>query len=310
MSGILIIKLGALGDVVLATPFIRLIQAHHAGERVALLTADRHAALFAAWPGLEVRATPRHGAMAMLRALRWVRAGGFGRLYDLQSNDRSGLLCALSGVPQRVGNHPRFPYTLHPPEPYRGATHIFERHRELMRAAGINAVPGLPELPVADADRTLARDWLLRQGLGGRPMILLHAGASAAHPEKCWPGFAALAAALQERGVTPIAIGGAEDAARNAQLVAAGAIDATAAFTLPQLVEVARYARAAVTNDSGPMHVLSCAGIPIYGLFGPTDWRRQHAIGQRDRVISVAGALAGLAVETVLRRLKADGLID
>jgi ADP-heptose:LPS heptosyltransferase len=313
LAGNLVIKLGALGDLIMATPFFRLIQSRHAGERVALLTAPEHAALFGSWPGLETVSFPRRGVRATVRAIRWIRAGRFERIYDLQSNDRSALLCALSGAPFRAGNHARFPYTHHPPSRWDGQSHSFERLREVLRAAGIDADPEGPWLPVSEADRAAARSWLEERGLGGRPLIIVHAGASAGHPEKRWPGFAELCAALRERGVATVAAGAAPDAAVNRALAAAGAIDATACFTLPQLVELGRYARAAVTNDSGPMHVLSCAGIPVYGLFGPTDWRRNHAIGQRDRVICAGpfpAPLSRLAPETVLRHLKADGLID
>jgi ADP-heptose:LPS heptosyltransferase len=313
VTRILIIKLGALGDVVMATPLIRLIQSRHADARCALLISDDFASLFANWPGLEVASFPRRGFGPMLRAVSWIRRGRFTRIYDLQSSDRTGLLCALSGVPVRVGNHPRFPYTHHPASRWRGQSHIFTRMIEVLRAGGIDAPPGAPSLPATDADRAAARAWLEDHGLQRAPWIMLHAGASPAHPEKRWPGFAQLCSALRERGVAAVAAGANQDAEINRELAAAGAIDATGDFTLPQLVEVGRYARAAVTNDSGPMHVLSCAAIPVYGLFGPTDWRRTHAVEQADRVIAAGPCptpLAALSAETVLRRLKADGLID
>jgi ADP-heptose:LPS heptosyltransferase len=313
VTRVLVIKLGALGDVVMATALIRLIQSHHANNACTLLTSGSFAPMFSGWRGLEVESFPRRGFGAMLRALRWIRRGGFARIYDLQSNDRSGLLCALSGVPIRVGNHPRFPYTHHPASPWRGQSHIFTRMIEVLQAGGIDARPGPPSLPATETDRTLARTWLEEHGLQRSPWIMVHAGASAAHPEKRWPGFAPLCAALRERGIATVAAGADQDAAINHELAAAGAIDATGMFTLAQLVEVGRYARAAVTNDSGPMHVLSCSGIPVYGLFGPSDWRRNHAVEQADRVITagpVPTSLATLSPETVLRRLKADGLID
>ena len=94
-------------------------------------------------------------------------------------------------------------------------------------------------------------------------------------------------------------------------------IDACGEFTLPGLAALAGQARFAVTNDSAPMHALACAGIPVFGLFGPTDWRRNHAIGQAANVIPAcdAGAefrpapLAGLPVSVVLGRLRAAGLL-
>ena len=113
---ILIIKFGALGDIILATPLLRCILEDHQGAAVTLLTSPAFAPLFQDWPGLEVKAQPRHGLAAFWRTLCWMRAQQFTRLIDLQSDDRSGLLCALSGIPERIGNHPRFPYHRHPPD--------------------------------------------------------------------------------------------------------------------------------------------------------------------------------------------------
>ena len=95
----------------------------------------------------------------------------------------------------------------------------------------------------------------------------------------------------------------------------------TRAFTIVELAELGRRARFAITNDSGPMHVLSAAGIPVFGLFGPSDWRRNHALGQAENVIACvdqvpgyagqacADCLAELPVETVWLQLCAAGVV-
>ena len=97
--------------------------------------------------------------------------------------------------------------------------------------------------------------------------------------------------------------------------------DASNAFDILQLVELGRLASFAITNDSAPMHILSCSMIPVYGLFGPTNWRRTHALGQQHRVITPSidiisqnnifkpQSLATLSIHHVLERLKDDGLI-
>ncbi len=319
---ILIIKLGALGDVVMATPLIEAIMAAHAGARIALLTTPAFAPLFEAWPDLEVGAIARPGAVNLWRMLRYVRSIAPQRIYDLQGNDRSAVLCALSSAPERVGNHPRFPYSHHPISAWRGQSHIFERMCAVLESAGVAVTQPTPRLPVSPAASHRIASWIAQQGFADRSFALLHAGASARREAKRWPHFAALARRLLDAGIAVVWLGGPDDRTLNAELVRAGGVDTCGLFDIGELAELGRHARFAVTNDSGPMHVLSAAAIPVFGLFGPSDWRRNHALGQRQHVIACVDidpnwrgqrsgdCLAGVSVEVVWSRLAAAGVLD
>ncbi len=321
MERILVIKLGALGDVVMATPLIDAIVRHHAAATVTLVTTPAFAPLFAPWPRLAVHATPRRGARAMLALLRWLRAGRFDRIYDLQGNDRTGLLCLLAGARERVGNHPRYPYTHHPATAWAGQSHIFERMVEVLASAGVVVDGNTPLLPAGTRERETVDAWLAANGVRDQRLVLLHAGASAQRPEKRWPHFAALAARLRAAGCTPVWLGAAAERDLNASLAAPGDLDASGAFDILALAEVGRRAAFAVTNDSGPMHVLAAAGIAVFGLFGPSDWRRNHALGQEEHVIAgvelladyrgrrTADCLHALDVEQVWARIRAAGVL-
>ena len=320
MSRILVIKLGALGDIVMATPLLEAIARHHAHDELELLTTPTFAPLFAASPSYRVTSFARAGWRNNLAVLRFLRGARFDRIYDLQANDRTALWCALSGTRERVGNHNRFPYTHHPADAWTGQCHIFERLCAVLASVGITDVADRPCLPCDEAARQKVRVWRQAHGLSTRPFVLLHAGASAGRPEKIWPHFAALAARLLAAGQGVVWLGAAPDRARNGELARSGGIDATDVFTLAELAELGRHAACAVTNDSGPMHVLSAAGIPVLGLFGPSDWRRNHALGQAAHVIACvdyepryAGARSGdclgsISVEIVWSRLAALGL--
>lgn len=302
----------------MATSLVRQIQDHHQDDQVVLLTSSLWGGLFQYWPGLELAVFPRRGSWITLRTVAWIRARRFTRIYDLQSSDRSGMYCALSGVSERVGNHPRYPYTHHPATPYLGRGHIYDRMLEVLASAGLPAEPQPPYLPIGSPGPERVQSWLAGHGLDHNPPVLLHAGASPRHAQKRWPGFADLARHLLDSGLPVIWLGAAdEDRQLNRELARVGGINATGEFSLPELAELARHARFAVVNDSGPMHALAAAGIPVYALFGPTDWRRTHAFGQRERVISpqheegpfTPAPLSGIQVSEVLQRLAADGLI-
>ena len=282
---VLLIKLGALGDMIMATPLIGQIQKHHEHEELWLLTTPMFYKLFENWSGLNVKTFNRKGIKSALQTVRWVRSSGFIRLYDLQSNDHTGIICALSNVPERVGNHPRFPYNIHPFENYHGQCHIYERMLEVLTNAGVKAQHSPPCLPVTDSVKAKVANWLTQYKIEDQKFIIIHAGASAKHPEKRWPYYQHLARTLVDSAYQIVWTGTKSDAELNAQLASVTGIDATDEFSIIELAELGRHARCAITNDSGPMHVLSCSGIPVYAFFGPTNWRRNHAIGQSQNVI-------------------------
>ena len=314
---ILIIKLGALGDVVMATGLIDRILQHHAPRRCVLLTSPSYIELFGTWPNLELKTFDRSSLRSTLATALWVRKQGFLRVYDLQSNDRTGALCGLSGIPEQAGNHPRFPYNLHPQHRYTGQRHIHDRMLEILEAAGISTDAVVPCLRPSAADQHKVSEWLQERDLPDRKLVIMHAGASAQRQEKRWPYFGELALSLAQQGYVTVWAGGEQDRHTNADLARITGVNASEAFSFLQLVALAGQARIAVTNDSGPMHLLACGPIPVYGLFGPTDWRRNHAVGQRERVLSLnwdeavfrATPLAELQPAQVLRRLEHDGLL-
>ena len=311
---ILIIKLGALGDAVMAAGLVERILRHHAPRRCILLTSPTYAGLF---PGLELKTFDRSSLRSTLATVLWIRRQKFRRVYDLQSNDRTGVMCGLSGIPERVGNHPRFPYNLHPESRYAGQCHIHDRMLEVLEAAGVSTDAVVPCLRPSAQDREKVHAWLHERDLADRKLVIMHAGASARRPEKRWPHFRNLAVSLAQRGFLTVWAGGEEDRHTNAALARVTGVDASATFSFMQLVALTEHAQFAVTNDSGPMHLLACGSIPVYGLFGPSDWRRNHAVGQRDRVLSLnrheplfrKTGLAELKPGQALRQLERDGVM-
>ncbi len=321
MNRVLVIKLRALGDVVMSTPLIDAIQKFHHNAELHLLTTPAFAPLFDAWPNLEVASFPRRGWRSMFKLVRWLRQAEFDRIYDLQGNDRTAIWCALSGSPERVGNHNRYPNTHHPPNAWHGQCHIFDRMVAVLASAGISEVDRRPVLPRGKDEQHHVEQWLARKHLGAGGFAILHAGASIARRDKIWPHFATLAERIAESGMRIVWIGGEPDRERNAALAAATGIDSTGEFSVTEIAALGEHARFAVTNDSGPMHVLSASRIPVFGLFGPSDWHRNHALGQVDRVIACvehdaaysskasADCLASIPPEVVHARLVAENLL-
>ncbi|RJQ49480.1 MAG: glycosyltransferase family 9 protein [Gammaproteobacteria bacterium] len=328
---VLIIRLGALGDVAIATPFIEKILESYPESEVWLLTAPPYRELFINHPQLKVQTFPRKGLKAMCAALAWVNARKFDAVYDLQGTLRSRLLAIASRARLCAGLNRGFPYT-HTPPPRGDArpdNHIFARFNAILQCAGLPAAEPRVMLVTDAAEREHVQRWLREKSLSGRPLVLMHTGSSARWVSRRWEErhFAELARALHERGLHVIWVGGPEERELNARLAAHGGVNAAEAFSVLELVELARQARFAVTNDSGPMHIIAAAEIPIYALFGPTDWRRSHALGQGGRVLTHSvpcspcylpvcppqrehRCLRDLTPQAVLQRLITDGMLS
>jgi len=211
VSRILVIKHGALGDLVQAFGPFAAIRAHHPSATITLLTTPPFAPLMAKAPWfdrIEVdHRPPSWNLFAWRRLGRRLAAAGYRRVYDLQTSDRSARIFLAMRL---YGARPEWsgiaPAASHPHDnPNRTAMHTLDRQREQLEMAGITDFPP-PELGwlVGDAGRF---------GLP-RPFALLVPGASPHRPGKRWPadGYGALAAHLVRVGLTPVILGTAAEA--------------------------------------------------------------------------------------------------
>ena len=302
-ENILVIKLGALGDFVQALGPMRAIRDRHPQVQVDLLTTPAFEEIGAAC-GLfdRVIARPRMkwhqlGAICALR--RDLLQGGYARVYDLQTSDRSSYYFRLfpaahkpewSGI-ARGCSHP-------PANPDRDRMHTVERQADQLAMAGIPSVPA-PDLSFAQTD-------LSRFSLS-EPFALIVPGGAAHRPAKRWPAdrFAALARHLIGRGLLPVLIGGADERALHAAILAAapGTRSLAGETSLLDLAALSGRAALAVGNDTGPMHVAAIAGAPTVALYSHAS--DPALCAQRGAQVTILreARLSDLALADVLRVL-------
>jgi len=300
---ILVIKLGALGDIVLATGPFAAIRAHHPQARITLLTTKPYADWLGSAPYFdEVWIDPRPAALDIgdwLRLRQQLRGGGFGRVYDLQTSGRSSRYFWLMrpATPEWSGIAPG---CSHPDaDPNRNHLHTVERQAGQLRAAGIADVPP-PSLDWCNADLT-------RVALPPR-FALLVPGGSAHRPEKRWPAlsYAALARRLVEQGITPLLIGTGAEARVLAEIEAQapGVQSLLGQTDFPTLCALARRAELAVGNDTGPMHLIATAGCRSLVLFSNASDPALTAPRGRAVTILREARLYDLSVDRVMEGLR------
>jgi ADP-heptose:LPS heptosyltransferase len=300
---ILVIKLGALGDVIQALGPLAAIRRHHADAEITLLTTAPFAAFLGASPYTDrIAVDPRAPwwRLDALLALRRTLNQGFARIYDLQTSARSSRYFHLLERPRPEWSGIA-PGCSHPDaDPQRDHLHSIERQAGQLRAAGIAHVPP-PDLSWVRADTS-------RFALPA-PYALLVPGGAAHRPDKRWPAqhFIALARALAARGLAPILLGTAAERALTASIAAAvpAARDLAGETDLVDLVGLGRGAALAVGNDTGPMHIHAVVGAPSLVLFShASDPALCAPRGPKVEIVRVAD-LAELPVEAVLGQLPA-----
>ncbi len=256
---VLVIKHGALGDIVLAFPAFSAIRAAHPQAHIVLLTTAPFAGFLRVSPWFDevaVDARPEFwNVLGVLRLRRQLR--GFDLVYDLQTSSRSSRYFRLAGRPRWSGIAPgcALPHA----NPNRDSLHTRERLADQLGMAGIPAVPA-PDLAWLRADVAKFR-------LPSRYAVLVP-GSSPHRPEKKWPAqkFAALATQL---AMPAVVVGSAAETplAVVIKSFSQKAVDLTGRTSLAELAAVIAGAGLAVGNDTGPMHLAAAFGVPSVLLF-------------------------------------------
>lgn len=305
---ILVIKLGALGDFVLALAAAKRIREAHPKAQITLLTTPPYEALARLSPYFnDVWNNGRPaGFDEWLALVRQLRRWRFDRVYDLQTSDRSSRLRLLLGPfgPEWSG---RASHRRHNPQ--RDHMHTLERQADQLRAAGI--WPDAPTQPGSAPPPDLS--WILNKYTAPRPIeglpkprpyALLVPGASEKRPEKRWPAerFGELAAKLRDQGLDVVIIGGPQESAlaRTIQKFSTQARDLTGRTDFAQIAVLGARAALAVGNDTGPLHLIAAAGAPSVALFSAAS--DPALCGPRGHVaVLQAESLGDLSVDMVLR---------
>ena len=123
-----------------------------------------------------------------------------------------------------------------------------------------------------------------------RPLVILCPGASYG-PAKRWPPerFAEAAALLQERRGAEVLVIGSPAELDLAESIRGRLARPPAVLTgqtgLRDLLGVMATATLVLANDTGPMHLASALGVPVVGVFGPTDPAATAPFSQPSRVV-------------------------
>lgn len=283
---ILVIKPGAIGDLLQMTPVLRGLRKAAPDSRIDLLLGSEGAAeIFRTSPSLDGTVVyDRSGRHRSLRGLlslwKELRAKRYDLVLNFQRSNLRAWILASAAFPCRV--------LVYRKERTR-RIHAVQNYLETLAPIGIPADDLALEFVADDEARRTAQALLHEHCSPGGPLIALNPGAS--HLVNRWPAarFAELTDLLTDRlRARIVIIGGTQDLelaneiaekSRVAPLILSGRT------SIPVLAAVLERCSVLVSGDTGPMHLATAVRLPVVALFGAADPDRTGPIGARATVL-------------------------
>lgn len=305
----LIVRIGAMGDVLHAMPAVAAMRAAHPDWSIEWVVEPRWSPLLKAGD-----ATNRSAAMPLVdkvhlaatrewkksplsaKALRDIaslrhelRGGGFDVCVDMQGSIRSAVIGRMTGARTFAGPaHPREAPArwLYANKVSVSSAHVVEQGCELLGAAIGEALhPAKVTLPVDMHAEELCAS-RLRQLDKEAGFVLIAAGAG--WGAKQWPAerFGAVAAELDRAGYRVLINAySEEDTLANEVVLASGGRAVVFPCDMAELIAATRRMALMIAGDTGPLHLAAALERPVVALFGPTDPKRNGPYGTEARVL-------------------------
>jgi len=286
---ILIIRLSAIGDILLATPLIRALRAHFPQARLDFVVKSDFAEILCHHPAINNlhELNPAGGWPELQRLGRSLREIRYDVIFDIHKNFRSRYL-ARAAKPQRIFWHRKHVFwrwllVKTKINLMRNAPPIYQRYLEAAATLGVHHVGSLAdgrwlelfwsEKKNQEADEALlARHWQ-----PALPLIGFAPGAG--FFTKRWPPeyFGQLATSFIRQGHQVAVLGGTPDLDLASSIEKNIApeqktylINLAGRLSLLSSAAVIKRCRLLVANDSGLMHVAEAVGTPLIAIFGST----------------------------------------
>ncbi|WP_348267123.1 glycosyltransferase family 9 protein [Edaphobacter sp. DSM 109919] len=273
---VLIIKFGAIGDVVMAIPAAYAL--HLAGAEVHWVGGAAVAPLLGCYPWIRTivvddrailkgSATERvRGLLGLWRTVGWTK-------YDLCVTLYYDARYRIVMLPIRARRKVILSQTDRARMLLPGRHHTDEYARILLgwqdgeRPVGLTPVRA-ERLPVSPLVRTEGKARVVLAPAGAKNMMRDDA-------LRRWPveNYVALASFLLKRGVEVILAGGPGDMWAVAAFAGLAVTNMTGKLTLPEMLALLEDSDVIVTHDTGPLHMAGITGVGIVSIFGPTDPR-------------------------------------
>ena len=281
---ILVIKLGALGDMVLASAAFASLRKSFPNSELSLLTTPIYFPLVKSCSYFTEFFLFRREENFFLQALHsgvTLRRKRFTLVVNLQNNFKANILAYLTGAPERIGfRKGPLRKLLTRSLLYNPAENALWNINQVLTLAGASPAEKM-EFYITPEEEKETEDLLKSAGWSGQPLAGLHPGASSGWQSKRWPDqhWMDLARKLSEKGIIPVFFGDNGEYRKLEEInkkILGKTFNLAGKVSLSLLPAVIRRCQVFISTDSGPLFIAAASGIKTLGLYGPTESRR-HA---------------------------------
>ncbi len=295
---ILLIKLGAAGDVILSVPSMRMLKKRYPNCKLTVMVDKKLGGLIANTPYVDevvlIQRKKLSNLFYLLKTAKRLRREHFDLSIDLQNTKWTHLLAWLGGAKLRFGyKRGPFGFFLNRPDPtYDQAAPPIQHQFRILSKAGVTELDQSLELASnAESDQRVEKFF---EKIPAGPMtkvIGFVVGSSPAWPTKRWPlpYFEELAERLLDKFDTRILLIGSPDEQDIAELfnpaLSPNIHNLVGQTQLEDLVPLLKRCHVLVTGDTAPLHVASAVGTPVVSFFGPTSPARHMPPHEQSTVL-------------------------
>jgi len=279
---ILIIKTGALGDLIGASSFFQTVKENFPDDNIYLLTQEIYRDVVDSAPIFtKIFYLPEgYHLFAFLKVIVKTRRLKPDIVLDIQGTLKTNFYSFITGGKRRYGSYKKKLGRLFLTGGVRKRRSAEEKPRpSILKFIGVKKYIKETKLWVPEEKRKMFGDFIKGHNLDERAKwILMHPLTAKGYLAKRWEKekFAALSDKLMDDGYEVIFIGSGEreyvdDIISKMKHQPKNLVDETDFHNLCLLIEKASLM---ITTDSGPLHISAAEGINVIGLFGSSDPRR------------------------------------
>ncbi len=286
---ILIIRSGAIGDVVMTTPLIKALRKRYPNAEIDYLVGNWSKKVLEGNPYLnriitfDDKIVYEKNWREVKKLAEEIKKEHFDLAFVSDKSYHWGILAYLMGIKFRIGFDrfgEGFAYNLS--VPYDGSKYEVDYNLELAELVGADTGDKQMEIPLSEAEEDFATAFFRKNKLKGRTIGIIAGGAKNPGQTmslKRWPleNYIKLIRQLDNEGYSILLLDGPGDRDVLEKIISeikSSRVVDTSRYKLKEVIALMKRCDLVITHDTGPLHMAAATGTKVIALFGPTPAHR------------------------------------